>query len=820
MLYFDSETYSSVSLEKSNVYRYVESSDFTVLLSAYAFNDDPVKLIVGEEPLYRLWEKAEAEGETWCAHNSGFDRIALSEIVRRYSKVLGPHEYLSPDNWIDTMVEAAEAGYPHSLDACAKALGEEVEQKDARGKALIKLFSVPGKGGSPASPEDNPEKWEVFGEYCCQDVATCRSIHKKLSSEKWSTTDDELKYWRMDQKINDTGIHVDAELVRNAILVAGDNRKNAITRLKELTGLDNPNSNTQLLKWFRGMGLRSMNDMRKETVEAKLASKAVNGDSDKARRVKEALELRQKISLVASKKYVAADLSMNTDDRLRGQFVFGGAHTMRWSSRGVQLQNLARASYKRKNDSGKSVHDSDAEAAAILDLKMGCNLSDADLKKLVRAMFVGPFVVYDFNAIEARVVAWLAGEQGILDAVSSGREIYEEMAARMSSPGNTLTRQQGKVATLACIAKGSLVLTDRGLVPIELVRSTDKVWDGVCWVTQDGPVYKGRRRVLTYEGLTATYDHKVFAQDESGATKIMRFDDAATGGAHLIQSGSGGYSVRVGDDHLTRETQAGTGEISGSDYTRGASRSEREAQVLVYDSGEIEVYDLLNAGPRHRYTVSGKLVHNCGYGGSIGAMRVMGAEGADEEIYRQVNIWRTSNPHIVAFWSQLEEAFIHGGFVGEQIEVERSGSDRLVWLPSGRCVVYHNVGTDDWLTHVIKNPDTGKMVREKYNAKIAFDSPRGHDMRIGSWGGKLTENVTQAVARDLLANSMYNIQSQGYDVVGHIHDEALVDVSGIPMTDRASSAKTIGHLMRTPPAWAEGFPLDADGWYDYRYKKD
>lgn len=479
--------------------------------------------------------------------------------------------------------------------------------------------------------------------------------------------------------------------------------------------------------------------------------------------------------------------------------------------------------------------------------------------------------------------------------------------------------------------------------------------------------------MLTYEGLTATYDHKVFAQDESGATKIMRFDDAAIGGAHLIQSGSGGYSVRVGDDHLTRETlqrdvescrrfnrvsglrtpaldqlrefasrvvqrmqtvcfkdslpilvesktdsrktavlqspgsavlplrrkrsdvrlpfrsrclsvgneqlrysgpiseigarpneqrtrlcsgesslgyqerecgkpfnhlfervgsailalfgvygetQAGTGEISGSDYTRGASRSEREAQVLAYDSGEIEVYDLLNAGPRHRYTVSDHLVHNCSYGGSIGAMRVMGAEGADEEIYRQVNIWRTSNPHIVAFWSQLEEAFIHGGFVGDKIEVERGGSDRLVWLPSGRCVVYHNVGTDEWLTHVIKNPDTGKMVREKYNAKIAFDSPRGHDMRIGSWGGKLTENVTQAVARDLLANSMYNIQSQGYDVVGHIHDEALVDVSGIPMTDRASAAKTIGHLMRTPPAWAEGFPLDADGWYDYRYKKD
>lgn len=667
MLFLDLETYSSVDLKKSNVYRYSEAADFQILLCAYVYDPmcphgqdfDDIRLAsidgMPVQDIPGLWD----DDVTICAHNAQFERVCLSRLAWDIGK-LEPHVYLSPSRFIDTMAIAAESGYPRSLDECAKALGaadDTAQQKDRRGKALIKFFSVPDrKTGSQHLPEDDPEGWKVFGEYCRQDVRTHRDIYYRLLKY---LVPSEQRMWEVDQIINDNGIHVDKDMVIAAVNDSMTNKDNSLTRMSELTGLDNPNSNVQLLSWFHEAGLKSMKDLRKETVQGRLDSKAVNSGSVKANRVKEVLELRQMTSLVASKKYQAALNTLSDDNRLRGQFMFFGAHTGRWSSRGVQLQNLARDQFKKEDpETGKMVHDEVAEMGAIVDLKLGLNVPESELKKLVRAMFVGPFIVYDFSAIEARTLAWLSGEQWALDAFASGRDIYVETANRMSSPGNKLTRQQGKRAVL---------------------------------------------------GL--------------------------------------------------------------------------------------------------------------GYNGGITSMRIMGSTEPDEVVQAQVYGWRDANQNIVKFWSQLEKSFIYGGPAGKFVRVECDGGDRIIRLPSGRGIVYHNVKSDETLV----NKTTG----EKYTAKAAFDDPTKAGHRVGTYGGRLTENVTQAVARDLLGEAMVRLTDAGYDVVGHIHDEALIDMSGIvPEHDEDTNGlvepymNDIKSLMCENPKWAPGLPLNAEGWYGPRYKKD
>lgn len=656
MLFLDLETYSPVDLHKSNVYRYSEAPDFEILMCAYAHDNDDVELAsIDGMPIYDipgLWD----DDVTICAHNAQFERVCLSRLAWDIGK-LDRHVYLSPSRFVDTMAMAAEDGYPRSLDGCAKALGatdDSAEQKDRRGKALIKFFSVPDrKTHQQHAPEDDPDGWQTFGDYCRQDVRTHRGIYYKLQG-KMATSEQRL--WEVDQLINDAGIAVDKKMVLAAVATSLDNRDRALTRMTELTGIENPNSNVQLLKWLQDAGLKSMTDLRKETVQAKLDGKAVNSGSKRAGQVKEVLELRQMTSLVASKKYTAALNTMSDDNRLRGQFMFFGAHTGRWSSRGVQLQNLARDQFKRYDPTeDKMVHDEETELASIIDLKLGYSIPEADLKKLVRALFVGPFIVYDFSAIEARTVAWLSGEQWALDAFASGRDIYVETANRMSSAGNKLTRQQGKTAVLAL-----------------------------------------------------------------------------------------------------------------------------------------------------------------GYAGGVQSMRIMGGDGTDDEIQAQVYLWRDANKNIVKFWAGLEKAFIYGGPAGKFIRVERDGADRIIRLPSGRGIVYHNVKENE----ILRNTTTG----EKYIVKAAFDDPTTVGRRIGTYGGRLTENVTQAVARDLLGAAMVRLVDAGYKVVGHVHDEVLIDVSGLDIENDPSRIeaheKRVKALMCENPSWAPGIPLNAAGWYGPRYKKD
>ncbi len=922
-LLIDIETYSDIDLRKSNAYRYTESPQFEILMAAYAVGDDPVQVVFGSDvfDIPGLWDPTVEK----IAHNAAFERICFSAAGHRHPGVLLGRRYLNPEHWTDTQSLAALAGYPQKLEQLAHALGGE--QKDSAGTLLINWFCKPDRKGNRRMPEDHPEKWAQFVEYCRQDVVTLRDVHKKLPT--WPT-EHEREVYLTDQRINDRGIQVDTVMAQAAIDAQEDNKLGQFREMQEITGLENPNSNVQLLGWLKGQ------DLEVENLQAATVTRLLKGDLPEP--VERALELRQELALVAAKKYQAALDRVNADGRLRGSFAYHGAHTGRWAGRGVQLQNLPSASLAEKDAPGEVVDRT--IAAAVLDLYLGYGADAKTLKALVRPMFTGPFTVVDYSAIEARVVAWLAGEEWALQAFRDGRDIYVETAERM---GQGFTRKDGKVA---CIAAGSPVLTEGGLVPIEEVRPGVRVWDGVEWVAQDGPVYKGEKHVIEYGGLTATEDHLVWIE---GEPEPVPFGVAAARGARLQQSGAGRRPVRVGGDYLPgtaipegvvpgvrsdalhrvrvgavavlgksvlREVQGvsgvqsaaprsaeavqsayvrtaavrawgpklrragdripvsvsagggavGSGEpwASGAGHGAGPGEQQRSLRAgepalghpeteqqqppqhaalrmgpavlalrgehgapealgggqqgedpagrpagrggasegVAVHRGTVAVYDLVNAGPRHRFTVSGVLVHNClalGYNGGIGSLQAMGAEGSDEKLQYLVTQWRNANPAIVQFWADMQRAFRNGGDAG-RIRVEKDGRDRRVILPSGRAMVYHDV-RERWVEK------WGQQVKQ-----LSFQDPKPPYLRVDTYGGRLTENVTQAVARDVLAGALVSLERAGYDVVGHVHDEVLVQGT-YPVEE-------IAGVLNDLPDWAEGLPIDAAGYNCPRYRKD
>lgn len=411
-LYIDLETRSSIDLRGANVYRYVEDPLFGILMAAWALDDDPVQVAIGEKAVLQIPGLLDSATRK-VAHNAPFERVCLGAVGRP----------TFPEDWDDTQVWAAEAGYPQSLDRAARALG--LEQKDSAGTRLINMFCKPPF----AKPSEKPEQWAEFVEYCRQDVVVLRELHRALPRP----TDSELELYHVDQRINDRGIRIDVPLARAARNAAAANQARDSYEVRKITGVANANSNVQLLTWFDG----ALPNLRAETV-----TRALDGDdlTPDQRRV---LELRQELALVASKKYTAALAMVNADGRLRGQFRFFGAHTGRWSGKGVQLHNLPRAAL-----------DNDADVAlAIADLMEGRGADAHTLKALVRPLFLGPMVVSDYSAIEARVLAWMAGEEWVLDAFRAGRDIYVETAERM---GQGMGRRDGKIAVLALGYNGAI----------------------------------------------------------------------------------------------------------------------------------------------------------------------------------------------------------------------------------------------------------------------------------------------------------------------------------------------------------------------------
>lgn len=965
-LALDLETFSSVDLVKCGTYKYAESPDFEILLFAYSVNEAGVVVVDlanGETiPEKILAALADDSVEKW-AYNAQFERVCLSNWLRRnapeHFKSYGSREdtvggYLSPYAWKCSRVWGAYMGLPLSLKGIGAVLKLD-EQKMDEGKELIRYFCKPcrptkANGGRARNlPCHAPEKWALFKKYNKRDVEVELGIKARLA--KFPVPDFVWDEYHLDQEINDRGILIDMELVKQAIAIDTKTKEALRSRMQETTGLENPNSVAQMKSWLADKGIET------ESLDKKAVKELLPGaEAD----VADALSCRQQLAKSSVSKYAAMQNAVCADGRARGMFQFYGANrTGRWSGKIVQLQNLPQNHMDDLEEARALVRDGNFEA-----LEMLYDNIPGVLSELIRTAFIPKpgykFIVSDFSAIEARVLSYIARERWRMDVFKNGGDIYCETASRMfhckveKHGENGHLRQYGKVAELACIAEGQLVLTDDGLVPIEKVTPHHKLWDGENWVCNDGVIFKGEREVITYEGLTATPDHLVWVE---GQSEPIQFGIAASCGAHLLQTGNGGTAIRMGEDYQPGEAleqsdesllcvdpmhwmrfntmdkfeqsphrkiqgmpkllpakvdstlaeQAAHGskatvrkpersgiyelrrtghqiqfferqgigtilagnlraslaedgigshrherrlhqrkpEICNKDCQSGESQNHRAIGVsskilairakccdektltghdpLRYRAGSEEsrprkaeklaahkrtarLYDVKNAGEHHRFTVSGKLVHNCGYGGSVGALKAFGAIEAgmeEEELKPMVDAWRTANPNIVRFWWNIDTAVKNAVKYKEVSDIHgfkiycRSGM-LFIDLPAGRklCYIKPKMGVNQFGTEAVTYEGTNL----------------GKWTRIESYGPKFVENIVQAVSRDILAYAMKTLRH--IFIVGSVHDELIIECN-----EEASMRNISGRMSIVPP-WLPKIALQADGYECRFYKKE
>ena len=449
-LSIDIESYSDVNLSKCGVYKYASSPAFEILLFGYAVDGGDVRVVdlaCGEQiPDEILSALSDASVTKW-AFNAMFERVCLSNFLG---------EWLEPEGWHCTMVWAATLGLPLSLESAGAALGLE-KQKLTEGKDLIRYFCVPCKptkangGRTRNRPEHDPEKWKRFKAYNFRDVETEMQIQKRLSN--FPVPDAIWEEYHLDQEINDRGIGVDMELVRQAIAIDARSRERLTAAMRELTELENPNSVQQMKQWLADHGLET-DTLGKKAVAELL--KTAPGP------LREVLSLRQQLAKSSVKKYTAMENAVCADSRAHGMFQFYGANrTGRFSGRLIQLQNLYKNTMPDLAQARALVRSGNYEALSLLYEDIPDTLS-----QLIRTAFVPQdgrkLIVADFSAIEARVLAWFAGEKWVLEVFEKGGDIYCETAARMfhcrveKHGENAELRQKGKQATLSCGYGGSV----------------------------------------------------------------------------------------------------------------------------------------------------------------------------------------------------------------------------------------------------------------------------------------------------------------------------------------------------------------------------
>lgn len=629
------------------VYKYADSPNFEMLLFAYAVDDGDVHIIDiagGEELPEKIIQAIKSDTVVKTAYNAQFERVCLS----RYLK-LPDGEYLNPQSWYCTAVQAAELALPLSLADVGSVLGLE-RQKMTEGKELIKYFCVPCKptksnGNCTRNrPCHDINKWETFKKYCMRDVDVERQIADKL--KMYPISDEEHRLYVLDQIINDRGVLVDSELAEQAVKLNSIQTAVAVEQAYMITGLENPNSVTQLKQWLKEKGVE-IESLSKKSVK----SLADETDGD----VSEMLKLRLLMAKTSVKKYEAVIRSVCSDNRVHGMMRFCGANrTGRWSGNILQPQNLPQNHLPDLTLARDIVKDGDFE---MLDMMFG-NVPNV-LSELIRTVLIPKpnhrFIVADFSAIEARVLAWIAGEQWRIDTFKNGGDIYCASASKMFKVPvekhgvNGELRQKGKISELAC-----------------------------------------------------------------------------------------------------------------------------------------------------------------GYGGSVGALKNMGAVemGVQEnELQGLINDWRNANPHIVRFWYEVGNAAMKA--IKEKTTVPLG---KLVFAYE-RGILFIRLPSGRRLSYIKPRIGTNRFGGDSITY-MGINSAKKWD-RLETFGGKLTENIVQGTARDLLANALINAANAGYDTVFHVHDEIICEVP-----NGYGSVDELCKLMCIKPEWADGLPLNADGFECEYYKKE
>ena len=643
-LSIDIETYSPEPLAKCGVYRYCQAPEFEVLLFGYSVDSGPVQVVdlaAGERiPADVLAALTDPAVSKW-AFNAQFERVCLSRYL---GYPVG--RYLDPDSWYCTMVWSATLGLPLSLEGVGAVLGLE-KQKLKEGKDLVRYFCTPAKAKDGSAfrrlPTDAPEKWISFKAYNLRDVETEMSIQQKLS--RFPVSPEVWYNYHLDPRIHDRGILLDRILVTQAIRCDERFKRTHLEQARSVTGLENPNSPVQLKAWLAEKGVEAESLSKASVLE--LLSHA-EGE------VELALSLRQELAKSSVKKYTAMESVVCPDDRARGLIQFYGANrTGRFAGRLIQVQNLPQNHLPDLKQARTLVRDGRFDAVELLYDSVPLVLSE-----LIRTAFIPKsrcrFFVADFSAIEARVIAWIAGEQWRQEVFAQGGDIYCASASQMFH------------------------------VPV--------VKHGV--------------------------------------------------NGHLRQKG-------------------------------------KIAELAL------------------------------GYGGSVGALKAMGALNyglTEEELKPLVDAWRQSNPRIVKFWWDVDRAATT--CVRDRVPAETHGIRFLyqsgmmfIVLPSGRKLVY------------VKP----KMGVNRYGSESVTYEGVGEQkkwLRLESYGPKFVENIVQATARDILVEAMRRLEAAGYQIVMHVHDEAVIEAPA------DSSLENICAIMGQTPAWAGGLLLRADGYVCDFYQKD
>lgn len=655
-LSIDLETFSSVDLKKCGVYKYAESDDFEILLFGYSVDGSEVKVVdlaQGETIPEVVLSALTDETVTKWAFNAQFERVCLSRYLRdkginvnSSQTVKSESLFLNPSSWHCTMIWSATLGLPMSLENVGAVLGLD-KQKLTEGKNLIKYFCLPCNptkvnGGRTRNKYfHDKEKWDLFKSYNKRDVEVEMSIQEKLS--RFPVPDFLWQEFYLDQQINDRGIEIDPLFVESAIKLDQEVKTHLMSELKHITGLENPNSVLQMRSWLKEHGLE-MESLGKKEVAKEL--KTVGKE------LAEVLRLRQQLAKSSVKKYTAMKNAACMDYRERGMFRFYGANrTGRFAGRLVQLQNLPQNHLPDLAEARSLVKQGNVEALEMLYEDIPDTLS-----QLIRTAFIPrtgfKFIVADFSAIEARVLAWLAGEKWRMRVFAEGKDIYCSSASQMFG------------------------------VPVE--------------------------------------KHGV--------------------NGHLRQKG-------------------------------------KIAELAL------------------------------GYGGSVGALKAMGALDmglTDDELQPLVDAWRSSNPMVTTLWWDVDRAVKQ--CVHEHVSVRthnivftyKSGF-LIIKLPSKRCLYYVK-------PRVEENKYGGESVTYE-----GVGSTKKWE-RLESYGPKFVENITQAIARDILLYAMQTLKE--YRIVAHVHDEAIIE------TDKSVSVQSVCELMGRTPPWAEGLLLRADGYECEFYKKD
>ena len=466
MITIDIETKSDKDISKCGIYAYTDTPYFDILLFAYSIDGQPVQVVDtanGEEIPENVLAALADENVVKRAFNCNFERVCLSKYLREnYPQYFQSYsidedtvgDFLNPESWHCSMIHARTLGLPSSLAEVRKVLGIE-QQKMTDGKALVKFFCVPYDtiDGVPQfhSPTDYPDKWEIFKAYNKRDVEAELEIDRKLS--RFPVPDFIWQEFYLDQEINDRGILVDMQLADKAINLDAKAKEELTAEVQKLTGVENPNSVYQLLDWLETQGYKSDSLGKTQVLELIKTAKEP---------VKSVLQMRLQLSKSSVKKYTAMKNTACSDNRARGMFSFYGAsRTGRWAGRNVQLQNLPQNHLPDLTEARELVKYSSFE-----DIQMLYDDVPDTLSQLIRTAFIPrqgmKFIVADFSAIEARVIAWLAGEEWRMKAFANGEDIYCASASKMfgvpvvKHGENGHLRQKGKISELACGFGGSV----------------------------------------------------------------------------------------------------------------------------------------------------------------------------------------------------------------------------------------------------------------------------------------------------------------------------------------------------------------------------